>query len=130
MEINSHVLKLKGNSELPEALEIASNYHIALEGAVTGYKVEDNENGTVDYIYDFKPIKVDLLTPKGKSLKLKDNRKNSVKIRNYLFKIYTSEGVVENFDDVYDAFCWEVMGNTPNLLREAVKRINGEKPNH
>jgi hypothetical protein len=127
MEINSHVLKLKGNSELPEALEIASNYHIALEGAVTGYKVEDNENGTVDYIYDFKPIKVDLLTPKGKSLKLKDNRKNSVKIRNYLFKIYVAEGYTEPFDDVYDAFCWEVMSQTPSLIKEAIKRINGEK---
>jgi len=129
MEINSHILKLKGNAELPEALEIASNYHIALEGAVTGYKVEDNENGTVDYIYDFKPIKVDLLTPKGKSLKLKDARKNSVKMRNYLFKIYVAEGYTEPFDEVYDAFCWEVMGQTPSLIREAIKRINGEK-NH
>jgi len=130
MEINSHILKLKGNSELPEALEIASNYHIALEGAVTGYKVEDNENGTVDYIYDFKPIKVDLLTPKGKSLKLKDNRKNSLKFRNYCFKVWVSEGYTEPFDDCYDAVIWEAMSRMPDLLREAIKRINGEKPNH
>jgi hypothetical protein len=98
-----------------------------MEGSITGYKFESNDNGTADKIYDFKPVLIELLTPKGKTLKTKDPRKNSVKIRNYLFKIYVAEGYTEPFDDVYDAFCWEVMGNTPNLLREAVKRINGEK---
>ena len=127
MEINSHILKLKGNAELPNELEVDDNYHISMEGSITGYKFESNDNGTADKIYDFKPVLIELLTPKGKTLKTKDPRKNSVKIRNYLFKIYVAEGYTEPFDDVYDAFCWEVMGNTPNLLREAVKRINGEK---
>ena len=127
MEINSHILKLKGNAELPNELEVDDNYHISMEGSITGYKFESNDNGTADKIYDFKPVLIELLTPKGKTLKTKDPRKNSVKIRNYLFKIYVAEGYTEPFDDVYDAFCWEVMGQTPMLIREAIKRINGEK---
>jgi hypothetical protein len=129
MNINSYVLKLKGNAELPNEIEIGSNYHVSLEGAVTGYKVEDNEDGTYNQIYDFKPIKVDLLTPKGKSLKLKDARKNSQKFRNYCYKVYINEGVTESFDDVYDAVIWEAMGLMPSLIRSAQKRINGEKTN-
>jgi hypothetical protein len=127
MDVSSHILKLKGNAELPEAVEITHNYKITLEGSITGYKVEDNENGTENRIYDFKPVLVELLTPTGKTLKTKDPRKNSVKIRNYLFKIYVAEGYTEPFDDVYDAFCWEVMSQTPSLIRSAINRINGEK---
>jgi len=56
MDVSSHILKLKGNAELPEAVEITHNYKITLEGSITGYKVEDNENGTENRIYDFKPV--------------------------------------------------------------------------
>jgi len=127
MQINSNSLKIAGKAELPSDIEIAHNYHISLEGSVTGFKVEDNEDGTFNKIYDFKPVKVDLLTPLGKSLKLKDPRKNSQKMRNYLFKVYHDEGYCEDFDLVYDAFSKEVMSMTPGLLREAIKRLNNGK---
>ena len=125
--VNSHILKLKGNSELPEEIEIGHNYHIALEGSVTGFKVEDNEDGTFNKIYDFKPVKVDVLTPLGKSLKLKDPRKSSQKFRNYCYKIWIEEGYTEPFDEVYENTIWEAMSMMPALVREAIKRMNNEK---
>ena len=124
MNINSHILKVAGKSELPNEIEIGHNYHIALDGSITGFKVEDNEDGTFNKIYDFKPIHIELLTPTGKSLKLADPRKNSQKIRNYLYKCFAEEGYVEDFDDVYDAFANVVMGMTPQLLRDAIKRLD------
>lgn len=123
MQINSHILKVAGKAELPNEIEISHNYHIALDGSVTGFKVEDNEDGTFNKVYDFKPIKVELLTPKGASLKLKDPRKNSQKLRNYLYKIYHDEGYTEDFDKVYDTVTLEIMGMMPHHLREAIKRL-------
>lgn len=123
--INSHILKLLGRSELPSEIDTGHNYSVNLQGSVNKVELHDNEDGTWNKIYTFKPIIVELITPKGESLKLKDPRHNSQKMRNYLFKIYSDEGYVEDFDRVYDAFTYEVMGMTPGLLRNAIKRVQG-----
>lgn len=123
-KINSHILKLQGKAELPQEIELGSNYHIALEGSIIATSEHDNENGTSDKVYTFRPVKVEILTPKGKMLKLKDSRKNSQKLRNYLFKLYAQEGYVEAFDQVYDNFTLETMSMMPELLRGAIRRIN------
>ena len=124
MNINSHILKLLGKSELPKQIQEGRNYHVSCEGSVNKVELHDNEDGTWNKIYTFKPIKIDLLNETGQTIKLKDPRKNSQKIRNYLFKIYSQEGYVEDFDKLYDAFTQEVMLMTPQLIREAVKRVN------
>jgi hypothetical protein len=113
-----------GKAELPKEIKEGANYHISCEGAIVSSSLNDNEDGTWNKVYTFKPIKVELLDPLGETLKLKDPRKNSQKIRNYLFKIYSDEGFVEPFDDVYDQFTNEVMCMTPQLLRGAIIRIN------
>lgn len=116
-----------GKAELPKEIEEGHNYHVACEGSITSSAVHDNGDGTWNKVYTFKPIKVDVLTPTGESLKLKDPRRNSQKIRNYLFKAYSDEGYVEDFDEVYAQFTYEVMFMTPELLRRAIKRVNKEK---
>jgi len=127
--IDDLVLQIKGKIEIPSKLEIGHNYTLSCKGSITAITETDREDGGRVYLYKFEPTFVELITETGKTLKTKDPRKNSVKIRNYLFKIYVAEGYTEPFDDVYDAFCWEVMGATPILIKEAVKRINGEKTN-
>lgn len=124
MQINSYILKVQGKSELPSEIETGHNYHIALDGSVNKVELHDNEDGTWNKVYTFKPVHISLLTPKGESLKLKDPRKNSQKLRNYLFKLYTEEGYTEDFDRVYDEFTNATMAFSPSLLREAIKRIN------
>ncbi len=124
MNINSHILKLSGKSELPHEIEEGFNYHVSLAGSINKIEFHDNEDGTWNKVYTFKPITVELLDPKGKSLKLKDPRKNSQKIRNMLWKHYFNEGVAEDFDSLYDAFTQEVMMQTPQLMREALNRLN------
>ncbi len=123
MQINSHILKLQGRSELPQEIEEGHNYHVSLSGSINKVEYHDNEDGTWNKVYTFKPILVELLDKMGKTLKLKDPRKNSSLIRSYLFKCYHGEGYIEPFEDVYDAFTKEVIGMTPSLLREAIKRL-------
>jgi len=126
MKINSHQLKIMGKVELPHDIETGHNYHVATEGSVNKVELHDNEDGTWDKIYTFKPIHVSLLTPKGESLKLKDPRNNSQKIRNRLFGIYSSpeEQCTHDFDRVYDVASHVILEIMPSVYKEAIKRLN------
>lgn len=130
MENEIYFVKIQGKANVPEKLSIGHNYKLEADCSITSETRCDNENGEFDVIYKVEPITVSIQKDNGKIIKAKDPRRNSQKIRNYLYKIYVAEGYTEDFDSVYDAFSWEVMSNTPNLLREAVKRINGAKTNH
>ena len=124
MEINSHILKLQGRAELPHEIETGHNYHTSLEGSVSKVELHDNEDSTWNKIYTFRPIKIEVLDPKGKSLKLKDPRKNSAKIRAMLWKQYFNEGISEDFDLLYDAVTMEIMLRMSELMEAGLKRLN------
>ena len=87
-------------------------------------ELHDNEDSTWNKIYTFRPIKIEVLDPKGKSLKLKDPRKNSAKIRAMLWKQYFNEGISEDFDLLYDAVTMEIMLRMSELMEAGLKRLN------
>lgn len=126
---NTYFIKLTGKANIPEKLEVDKNYHIACDCSITQEQRDSNENGTYDVTFKAQPITVEILKDNGSVIKAKDPRKNSQKMRNYLFKIYHDEGYTEDFDEVYDAFSWEVMGMTPSLLRNAIKRLQKNEQN-
>jgi hypothetical protein len=95
-----------------------------LEGAIESALLSTNDDGTYNKTYTFRPVKVDLLDPKGKSLKLKDNRKNSVKVRNTLWKTHFNEGYIEPFDDLYNYATLVICRMAPEILKEALKLYN------
>lgn len=124
MNINSFILKLVGKAELPQDIEAGNNYHISLEGSIPEFKFQDNEDGSWNKIFTFRPIKVELLDPKGKTLKLKDPRSNSVKFRNYCFKVWNGhEAILYDFDTIYDEVVLVAMTEMPDLMDKALKRL-------
>lgn len=126
MNINSHILRLSGRAELPRAIDEGHNYRVTCEGSITSSSLHDNEDGSWNKVYTFKPVLVEVLEPRGESLRLRDPRRNSQKLRNYLFKCYFDEGYSEDFDQVYDAVTMEAMAMMPELLRRAIKRVNDQ----
>lgn len=102
MEINSHILKLTGRAELPKELEISANYHISLEGAITQATKSDNDDGTCNMIYTFKPVRVEVLNHLGERIKAKDTRQKSQLLRARLWKQWTNSKSEKSFDDYYD----------------------------
>jgi hypothetical protein len=123
----TYYIKLQGKANIPKPLKIGHNWKITSDCSIVSESKEDNEDGSFSIIYKAVPVTVDIESDNGEVVKAKDPRKNSVKIRNRLFKIYADEGYVEDFDRVYDAFTSEVMFMIPSLLREAIKRVNNEK---
>ncbi len=108
--ISSHILKLQGKAELPREVKIGQNYHISLEGGITNFTQADNEDGTHNRIYTFKPIKVELLDHTGETLKLKDTRSKSQLLRSRLWAIWKEQNINMAFDQWYDT----IMDNIRN----------------
>lgn len=121
--METYYVKIQGKANIPSRLEIGHNFKLEADCSVTSETRTDNDNGEFDVIFKLEPVTVSITKDNGEIIKAKDPRKNSQKIRNYLFKIYHDEGYIEDFDSVYDAFTYEVMGMTPSLLREAIKRL-------
>lgn len=121
--MDTYYAKIQGKVNIPIKLEIGHNFKLTADCSVTGESKEDNEDGTYSYVAKLVPITAEITKDNGPTIKAKDPRKNSQKIRNYLFKAYSDEGYVEDFDEVYDSFTLEVMSMTPVLLREAIKRL-------
>jgi hypothetical protein len=121
--INSHILKLSGRAELPKEISIGHNYEINAKGSITKEELHDNENGTFNKVYTFKPITTEIITGLGETLKLKDTRRTSQLIRSSLWKLHDQEGYVEPFDEVYEQVGFLIMRDLPQYLREAVKRL-------
>ncbi len=119
-----YYVKINGKVNVPSKLPIGHNYRLTADCSVTGESKEDNENGSYSIISKLVPITVAIENDNGEIIKAKDPRKNSQKMRNYLYKLYADEGYTEEFDRVYDMFAMEVMSMTPALLRQAIKRLN------
>jgi hypothetical protein len=120
----TYFIKISGKANIPERLEVDKNYHVACDCSITQESKDSNENGTYDITFKAQPMTVEILKSNGKIIKARDPRKNSQKMRNYLWKIYTDEGYCEDFDLVYDTFAYEVMGMTPSILKSVIKRLN------
>jgi hypothetical protein len=116
--------KIIGKVNIPVPLSIGHNFKLTADCSITSESKEDNENGEFSVTYKLVPITAEIVKDNGETIKAKDPRKNSQKIRAFLFKCYASEGYTEDFDLVYDAFTQEVMSMSPMLLREAIKRLN------
>lgn len=107
MDIKSHILRLQGKAELPHEVSIGSNYHLSLEGSIVNFTESDNDDGSANRVYTFKPVKLDLLNPLGKTLKLKDARSKSQLWRARLWGIWKEQNINMPFDEWYD----ELMAN-------------------
>lgn len=124
MNEDTFYIKIQGKVNVPELLPIGHNYHLIADCSVVSEQKEDNEDGSMSITSKLVPITAEIQKDNGKTIKAKDPRRNSQKMRNYLFKEYHNEGYVEDFDRVYDAFTLEVMALTPSILKEAIKRLN------
>lgn len=122
--INSHILKISGKSELPNEIEIGHNYHLSLEGSVNSMTEIDNEDGTRNRIYSFRPVKLDLLNSKGETLKLKDTRTKSQLFRGRIYKIWSNNNDM-SFEEYYN----DLMNNLITNADEVCEMYGYKKTN-
>lgn len=102
-KINSHILKISGSVEIPSALTSGYNYKVSIEGAVPKIEMVDNENSTFDVIYKMKPIRVEVVTETGETLKAKDPRSNSNKARSQALAYHLEKSINVDFETFYNS---------------------------
>lgn len=111
MEINSFSIKLTGKAELSEPLEIDSNYKVTVSGSVISSSDISNQDGSCARVFVFKPVLVEVLTEAGKTLKAKDVRKQSQKLRGVLFRKWESSGENIEFENFYEREMGRIIKN-------------------
>ena len=102
MTPSEYVLKLTGKVSLPEPLEVSCNWHIAIDGSITAETRADNHDGTFTVYYKYEPVKVDVLNPLGKTIKSKDSRSMSKKLRAKLHFVWQSKNDPKEFEEWYE----------------------------
>jgi hypothetical protein len=122
MQINSHILKLSGKAELPNEIEMSNNYSVKLEGAIDSFSVHDNDDGTFDKIYSFKPVRVEVIDRLGKSLKAKDPRKKSQQMRSLMMKKWRENNITEDFEIWHDKLYNQMMSDLDLMIAIVAKK--------
>lgn len=119
---DTYLLKLSGKAELPDAILPGHNFHVALDGSIVSETISDNEDGTFTHTYTFRPVKVDVLTPKGEMLHLKDSRSNSQLIRGLLYKRWMNLASSIPFDEFYDRISRGIMRDIDEFIERYAER--------
>lgn len=105
--MHSHALKISGKVELWQSLELDKNYSIAVNGSLVNISTSPNQDGTLSYTYSLKPVNVLIHSELWSTIKAKDPRKNSVKLRSKLkfdWDKWLWGTKYNEFDQAYDDF--------------------------
>lgn len=114
--INENILKLTGKVSIPEPVEIGHNYKVLIQGSITSESKEDNNDGTFNMTFKFAPVLVELVTSKGQTIKAKDKRKLSQRLRGRLFMIWQESHTDQDFDQFYETSMSKLIQNVDNFL--------------
>lgn len=106
---DSYSIKLSGKAELEAPLEIGHNFHVELEGSITGENINDNDDGTKSHSYLFRPVRVEVIKETGERLRAKDTRSRSQQLRAMIFRDWRNGNFSETFEDYYDRIMLDVM---------------------
>ena len=114
-EINSHILKLTGRAESPVELEIGHNYDVSCSGSIISETLHDLNDGRIDKVYTFKPATIEVLTPKGQRIKLKDSRTRTQLLRGRMYGIWSKLQTDQSFEDWWDAGMVKIIQHADEL---------------
>lgn len=101
MEINEHIIQLRGSASIPEALTIGNNYKIIADGSITDESLKDNHDGTFNKKFFFQPVLVEIVDDKGKSIKAQDTRSDSKLWKGILWAKWKQDDRGLNDDEFY-----------------------------
>jgi hypothetical protein len=121
MQPNSYFIKISGKANIPTELGIGHNYKVVMDCSITSESKVDNEDGTYDVIYKVEPITAEITKDNGETIKARDPRKNSTKIRNYLYRIWADKNIGLAFEDYYTTVTNKILRDLPMMVEHLDK---------
>ncbi len=113
---NNHILKITGEAELSDMLDIDCDYVMKLGGNVVSINKRSNQNGSYDFVYKIKLLTAEIEAEKGKTIKAISEKSKSQKLRNCLFAIYAGMDVDMEFDPWYQMIMDKWIANAESIL--------------
>ena len=100
-KISEYIVRFTGTACLMEAINHELEYTFTIKGFVKSIEERNNEDGTYNLVYKIGIQYVETVDKSGKMIKMKDKRTPSQKLRNFLWIIYSEQGITEEFDEWY-----------------------------
>ena len=119
--VSSRYIKISGNFEIPVELKIGNDYDIVVNGSITACTEKSDEQGGVELEYRFRPATGEITNEKGQTVKLSDKRRDSVKMRNMIQKVWFTEGDPEEY---YHRVMGILLANGEELREWVDKKLN------
>jgi hypothetical protein len=116
--METYYVKITGKANIPTPLAIGHNYKLIADCSITSETRTDSENGDYDITFKVEPITVEIGKDNGETVKAKDPRKNSTKIRNLLYFKWKEINEAVEFDDYYTRFTNTVLVNMDALIEK------------
>ena len=113
---NDHFIKLSGKANIPEGLEIGHNYEVSAQGTITSKTESDKNDGSHVNYYKFEPVLVEILNDKGESIRAKDTRSMSKKLRGLVYGRWSNMAADIEEEKYYENFMYGVMRDIDILL--------------
>ena len=110
--INDYIIKLTGKASLPEALDIGHNYTVKIQGSITAKTETDRFDGGRIYYYRFEPVIVEVITETGKTIRARDTRRASQRLRSAIWKLWQDKQINREFDEYYE-----------EIMRKLIKQV-------
>lgn len=127
-EINEHIIRIIGKSSIEKPLNLGEGYEVNLKGEITAITRHDNEDNTEDVEYKFVPKIAEIKTELGETIKVKDLRKMSQKIRGVAFKFWEANPKdPRDNEKAYEDFCKIILFRAEDIYEEALKYHNEKK---
>lgn len=117
----TYYVKIQGKANIPKPLAIGHNYRLVADCSITSETKTDNDDGTFNVTFKVEPITIEIQRDNGETIKAKDPRKNSVKIRNSSRKVANDYALDE--DKFYNFATARSIGSMEGWAEELKKLL-------
>lgn len=122
METNSNYIRLQGKAEIPEPLELGEGYKVILEGEIVAVSEFNNQNGSKDVAYSFRPSTAIIEAKYGKVIKARDLRSRSQQLRRMLKAAWEADpSAPTDHEKSYDDVMKYILAHAYEIYEEAKK---------
>ena len=119
--LHDYLIKLSGKAVIPQSLKIGYNYTIKADGTITKIIESDNDDGSHQYVHQFKSVLMEILDEKGERIKAKDTRRISQRIRARIYVYWKENQINQDFEEFYQRIGEKIILNFDEIADFVLK---------
>lgn len=98
------LIKLSGKAAVSMPLSVNNNFKVVIQGEITEERKKNRQDGGMIYTWVFEPVLVETINHLGETLKAKDVRKTSQRMRSRSWLYWKDNNINMSDDDFWNWF--------------------------